>query len=152
MFSSPICYLLEIVVFNIVYFTLLFTGQVALTFRTPPVSPPRASHLSTGMRRVCSLEFRPQLMNSPESGLADPLLSCKQSLASESSLLPQSTIYSWSCGHFSKPLLTARDDSEELLDRREQRERLSVDHIKNWEHTCRSFYPSSFLVLYPLFW
>ncbi|KAL8094277.1 hypothetical protein AgCh_035976 [Apium graveolens] len=40
----------------------------------PTVSPPRPSYLATGMRRVYSLEFRPHLMSSPDSGLADPLL------------------------------------------------------------------------------
>ncbi|XP_021893853.1 regulatory-associated protein of TOR 1-like [Carica papaya] len=58
---------------NLVDFNLSLTGQVPLTFRTPPVSPPRPSYL-TGMRRVCSLEFTPHLINSPDSGLANPLL------------------------------------------------------------------------------
>nr|POF11145.1 regulatory-associated protein of tor 2 [Quercus suber] len=64
-------------------------GRLPLTtFPTPPVSPPRPSYL-TGMRRVCSLEFRPHLINSPDSGLADPLLgSGGPSGASERSLLP----------------------------------------------------------------
>ncbi|KAF3448860.1 hypothetical protein FNV43_RR09576 [Rhamnella rubrinervis] len=48
-------------------------GHMPLTFRTPPVSPPRPSFL-TGMRRVCSLDFGPHSMSSPDSGLADPLI------------------------------------------------------------------------------
>ncbi|XP_034913612.1 regulatory-associated protein of TOR 1 isoform X2 [Populus alba] len=107
----------------------MHAGHIPLTFRTPPVSPPRSSYL-TGMRRVCSLEFRPHLMNSPDSGLADPLLaSVGPSGGTERSLLPQSTIYNWSCGHFSKPLLTTPDDTEEILVRREEREKFALEHI-----------------------
>ncbi|KAG5243161.1 transducin family protein [Salix suchowensis] len=102
----------------------MHAGHIPLTFRTPPVSPPRSSYL-TGMRRVCSLEFRPHLMNSPDSGLADPLLGSVGSLGgTERSLFPQSTIYNWSCGHFSKPLLSTMDDTKEILVRREEREKL----------------------------
>ncbi|KAL0316447.1 UNVERIFIED_CONTAM: Regulatory-associated protein of TOR 1 [Sesamum radiatum] len=78
------------------WFELNGGGHLPLTFRTPPVSPPRASYL-TGMRRVYSLEFRPHLINSPDSGLADPLLgSAGPCGVSERSLLPQSTMYNWS--------------------------------------------------------
>ncbi|KAK9289676.1 hypothetical protein L1049_007834 [Liquidambar formosana] len=107
-----------------------------LPFRTPPVSPPRQSYL-TGMRRVCSLEFRPHLLNSPDSGLADPLLGSVGS-SSERSFLPQSTIYNWSCGHFSKPLLTAADESEEILARREDTEKFALDHIAKCQHSSVS--------------
>ncbi|XP_052174043.1 regulatory-associated protein of TOR 1-like [Diospyros lotus] len=110
-------------------------GHLPLTFRTPPVSPPRPSYLS-GMRRVYSLEFRPHLMNSPDTGLADPLLgSGGASGFSEHSSLPQSTIYNWSCGHFSKPLLTAADDSEEVVARREEREKIALDNISKCQHS-----------------
>ncbi|KAL2330582.1 hypothetical protein Fmac_018163 [Flemingia macrophylla] len=113
-------------------------GHLPLTFRTPPVSPPRPSYI-TGMRRVCSLEFRPHLMNSPDSGLADPLLgSAGASGTSDRSFLPQSTIYSWSCGHFSKPLLTAADDSEEVLAKREEREKFALEHIAKCQHSAVS--------------
>lgn len=109
-----------------------------MTFRTPPVSPPRASYM-TGLRRVCSLEFRPHLINSPDSGLADPLLgTAGSSGTSERSFLPQSTIYNWSCGHFSKPLLTAADDSEEIIHRREEREKMALDLIAKCQHSSRS--------------
>lgn len=108
-----------------------------LTFRTPPVSPPRSSYLA-GMRRVCSLEFRPHLMGPPDSGLADPLIgSGVPSGSSERSLLPQSTIYNWSCGHFSRPLLTVADDSEEILARREEREKFALEHIAKCQHSCK---------------
>ncbi|KAI3968326.1 hypothetical protein MKW92_052315 [Papaver armeniacum] len=106
------------------------SGHIPLTFRTPPVSPPRQNFL-TGMRRVCSLEFRPHLLNSPEAGLADPLLSG----GSERSLLPQSTIYNWSCGHFSRPLLTGADENDEILGRREERERFALDRIAKCQHS-----------------
>lgn len=121
-------------------------GHLPLTFRTPPVSPPRSNYL-TGIRRVCSLEFRPHLMNSPDSGLADPLLSSAgPSGISERSFLPQSTIYNWSCAHFSKPLLTVADDSE---DRREQREKQALDHIVKCQHTCEFTLLADVQPLYP---
>ncbi|VFQ79513.1 unnamed protein product [Cuscuta campestris] len=110
-------------------------SHLPLTFRTPPVSPPRASYM-TGLRRVCSLEFRPHLMNSPDTGLADPLLgSGGPSGTSERSFLPQSTIYNWSCGHFSKPLLTEADDGEEIISRRVEREKMALDLITKCQHS-----------------
>ncbi|KAK9734343.1 hypothetical protein RND81_04G133000 [Saponaria officinalis] len=110
------------------------SGHLPLTFRTPPVSPPRASYL-TGIRRVSSLEFRPHLLSSPDSGLADPVLGYGASSGpAERSLLPRSTIYNWSCGNFSKPLLTALDDSEELITRREANERSALDLIAKSQH------------------
>jgi len=110
-------------------------GHLPLTFRTPPVSPPRPSYI-TGMRRVCSLEFRPHLMNSPDSGLADPLLGSGGAAGtSDRSFLPQSTIYSWGCGHFSKPLLSPADDSEEVSGRREEKEKLALEHIAKCQHS-----------------
>ncbi|CAA7389303.1 unnamed protein product [Spirodela intermedia] len=113
-------------------------GHVQLPFRTPPVSPPRQNFLS-GMRRVCSLDFRQHQLNSPESGLADPLLGSSGFFgASERSLLPQSTIYSWSCGHFSRPLLTATDDNEEISPKREDRERYALDRIAKCQHSSGS--------------
>ncbi|XVF65906.1 hypothetical protein PTKIN_Ptkin09bG0288400 [Pterospermum kingtungense] len=111
-------------------------GHLPLTFRTPPVSPPQQNNL-TRMRRVFSLEFGTHLMNSIDSGLADPLLG-SGSGALERSLLPQSTIYNYSCGHFSKPLLTASDDSEELLARREEQERFALDRIAKCQHSSTS--------------
>lgn len=59
-------------------------------------------------------------MNSPVLGLADPCLgSDEPSGVSETRYFPQSIIYNWSCGHFSKQLLTAADDGEEMIARRE---------------------------------
>ncbi|EPS59850.1 hypothetical protein M569_14955, partial [Genlisea aurea] len=114
-------------------------AHLSLAFRTPPISPPRPSYM-TGMRRVySSLEFRPHLMSSSDTGLADPLLgSPGSSGGAERSLLPQSMIYNWSCGHFSKPLLTSLDDSEELIARREEREKLVLDHIVKCQHSSVS--------------
>lgn len=107
-----------------------------MTFRTPPVSPPRPSYL-TGLRRVCSLEFRPPQLGSPDTGLADPLLgSTGSSGTSERSLLPQSSIYNWSCGHFSRPLFTAPDDNVDVLARREQREKIALDGIAKCQNSC----------------
>lgn len=104
-----------------------------MTFRTPPVSPPRQSYLA-GMRRVCSLEFRPNQLSSADSGLADSLLGSVG--MSDRCLLPQSTIYNWSSGHFSRPLLTSADDNEETLLRREEKERLAWDCIAKCQHSC----------------
>lgn len=110
-------------------------GHLPLTFRTPPVSPPRTSYIA-GMRRVCSLEFRPHLMTSPDTGLANPLLGSGGATGTfDRSLLPQSNIYNWSCGHFSKPLLTAADDSEEVLAKREEREKFALEHIVKCQHS-----------------
>lgn len=135
----PIMIMPLIFAFNHNVLLLLLAGHLPLTFRTPPVSPPRPNYL-TGMRRVCSLEFRPHLINSPDSGLADPLLgSGGSSGVSERSLLPQSTIYNWSCGYFSKPLLTASDDSEVILARREEKEKFALEHIVKCQHSCGFF-------------
>ncbi|KAF8706341.1 hypothetical protein HU200_030603 [Digitaria exilis] len=105
------------------------SGSFSVAFRTPPVSPPQHDYL-TGLRRVCSMEFKSHHMNSPE-GLADPLLSSAAAPSNaELSILPQSTIYNWSCGHFSnKPLLTGSDDNEEANARREEREQTALDCI-----------------------
>lgn len=104
------------------------SGNFSMSFRTPPVSPPQHDYL-TGLRRVCSMEFRPHLLNSPD-GLADPLLSSAATPStSELNILPQSTIYSWSCGHFSRPLLSGSDDNGEVSARREERERTALDCI-----------------------
>ncbi|WOL04841.1 regulatory-associated protein of TOR 2 [Canna indica] len=116
----------------------LNAGQVSVTFRTPPVSPPRPNYL-TGLRRVCSLEFRPHQLNSPDTGLADPLLGAASSSGgSERSLLPLSTIYNWSCGHFSRPLLAGAEDNEETISRREERERIALDRITKCQHSSNT--------------
>ena len=106
-----------------------------MAFRTPPVSPPQHDYL-TGLRRVCSMEFRPHLLNSPD-GLADPLLSSPAAPSSgELNILPQSTIYNWSCGHFSRPLLNGSDDNGEVSARREERERIALDCIAKCQRSC----------------
>ncbi|ONK63035.1 uncharacterized protein A4U43_C07F10720 [Asparagus officinalis] len=107
--------------------------HLPLTFKTPPVSPLRQNYL-TGLRRICSLEFRPNIIISPESGLVDPLLSSVGSSGASESLLPQSTTYNWSCGHFSRPLLMTTDDNEEIIARREDRERIALDRIAKFQH------------------
>ncbi|CAD5170829.1 unnamed protein product [Musa acuminata subsp. malaccensis] len=110
-------------------------GHLSMTFRTPPVSPPKQNYL-TGLRRVCSLEFRPHQLNSPDTGLADPLIGAVgSSESSERSLLPQSIVYNWSCVHFSRPLLAGTDDSEETVARREERERMALDGIAKCQHS-----------------
>ncbi|KAG9159223.1 hypothetical protein Leryth_023150 [Lithospermum erythrorhizon] len=115
-------------------------AHLPLTFRTPPVSPPQASYLrGGGLRRVCSLELRPHLMSSPDSGLADPRLASPGGLGvSERSFLPQSTIYNWSCGHFSKPLLSSSDEGVDIISRREEREKLALEQITKCQHSSTS--------------
>jgi len=82
------------------------------------------------------MEFKPHPMNSPE-GLADPLLSSVAAPSNaELSILPQSTIYNWSCGHFSRPLLTGSDDNEEAHARREEREQIALDCIAKCQRSC----------------
>ncbi|CDY64943.1 BnaA05g37130D [Brassica napus] len=110
----------------------MHAGNMPLSFRTPPVSPPRTNYLP-GLRRVCSLEFRPHLTGSPDSGLADSFLGAS---GSERSLLPLSTIYNWSCGHFSKPLLSEADDSQEIDTKREEKEKFALEHIAKCQHSC----------------
>ncbi|KAG2272536.1 hypothetical protein Bca52824_067091 [Brassica carinata] len=112
----------------------MHAGNMPLSFRTPPVSPPRTNYLP-GLRRVCSLEFRPHLSGSPDSGLADSFLGAS---GSERSLLPLSTIYNWSCGHFSKPLLSEADDSQEIDTRREEKEKFALEHIAKCQHSSIS--------------
>ncbi|KAH9602593.1 hypothetical protein KSS87_022000 [Heliosperma pusillum] len=108
------------------------SGHHPLTFRTPPVSPPRSSYI-TGIRRVSSLELRPHSLNSPDSGLADSPLGYTGS-HSERSLLPRSTIYSWSCGNFSKSLITSSDESEDISARREAKEKSALNLIAKSQH------------------
>lgn len=127
LFLISICFLV---------FAMFFEGHLPLTFRTPPVSPPRHPSYLTGMRRVYSWEFRSSTMNPPDSGLADPLLGPGASSGvSDRSFLPQSTIYNWSCGYFSKPILTG-DDTEELSNKREEKHRYALDQIAKCQHLC----------------
>lgn len=120
-------------------FELHFTAQIPPVFRTPPVSPPRSSPL-TRIRRVCSLDLSPHLMTYKDSGFADPILgSSEASEVSENSFPPQSIVYNWSCAHFSKPLLTAPDDNEDMMTTREKREKISLGHIARCQHSCGSF-------------
>nr|5WBI_A Chain A, Regulatory-associated protein of TOR 1 [Arabidopsis thaliana]5WBJ_A Chain A, Regulatory-associated protein of TOR 1 [Arabidopsis thaliana]5WBK_A Chain A, Regulatory-associated protein of TOR 1 [Arabidopsis thaliana]5WBL_A Chain A, Regulatory-associated protein of TOR 1 [Arabidopsis thaliana] len=70
-----------------------------------------------------------------DSGLADPLLGAS---GSERSLLPLSTIYGWSCGHFSKPLLGGADASQEIAAKREEKEKFALEHIAKCQHSSIS--------------
>ncbi|KAG0473726.1 hypothetical protein HPP92_015071 [Vanilla planifolia] len=112
----------------------MHAGPLPMTFRTPPVSPPKQNYL-TGLRRVYSLEFRPHQVGSQDTGLADPLLGSSGSMISERSLLPQSSIYNWSCGHFSRPLLAASDDNADIIARREEREKIALDNLAKCQHS-----------------
>jgi regulator-associated protein of mTOR len=75
-------------------------------------------------------------MTSPGTGLADPLLgSGGASGTYDRSFLPKSSIYNWSCQHFSKPLLTAPDNSEEVYAIREERENFALERIVKCQHS-----------------
>lgn len=116
----------------------LNSGNLPITFRTPPASPPTRQSYLTGMRRVCSLEFSPHMRTATDAGLADSILASGGSTSSERGLPPQSTIYSWSCGHYSRPLLSPAHDDEEALARREERERLTLERIAKCQHSSVS--------------
>ncbi|XP_057866862.1 regulatory-associated protein of TOR 1 isoform X1 [Cryptomeria japonica] len=114
-------------------FSWLDLNPAPITFRTPPASPPTRTQL---MRRVCSLEFSPHMRTASDAGLADSILAQSVTAStSERGLVPQSTIYSWSCGHFSRPLLSPANDDEESLARREERESMTLDRIAKCQHS-----------------
>ncbi|PKU65192.1 regulatory-associated protein of TOR 1 isoform X1 [Dendrobium catenatum] len=109
--------------------------KLPVTFRTPPVNSTRQNYL-TGLRRVCSLEFGPQLCRPQDTVLADPLLGSIGSVGtSEHSLLPRSSIYDWNHQYFSRPLLNASDENEDDQALREQREKIALDCIANCRHS-----------------
>ncbi|KAJ7559940.1 hypothetical protein O6H91_04G107500 [Diphasiastrum complanatum] len=138
-------------------------GVAFRTSASPPARPTYLSCSPVGMRRVPSLEFsssmatsqnpsRLQLRISGEigNGVSSSLLkpSSATGLAEAGSMLsgavthvavevglPESMLYSWSCGHFSRPLLEpALDDEDEILVRREERERMALDGISKGQH------------------
>ena len=97
-----------------------------------PRTPVRISE-NTGAQAL------PSIPSTANTGLADAvgmLGSNLESAAATASLLPESTFYRWSCGHFSRPLLEpAHDDDEEILARRERREREALDGISLCQHS-----------------
>jgi len=86
-------------------------------------------------------------LNTLTSGLADAagmltsgLSAITLEAGSSGPLLPESTIYKWSCGHFSRPLLEpSHDDEEEILARREMREKEALDGISRCQHSSKYF-------------
>lgn len=79
----------------------------------------------------------PVSRSTSSAGLMDPAL-VAAGLASVSleAALPPSTLYSWSCGHFSRPLLVPTiDDEEDVLARREARERMADEAIYKCQHS-----------------
>lgn len=82
----------------------------------------------------------PSIPSTANTGLADAVgmlaFNLESAAAAAASLLPESTFYRWSCGHFSRPLLEpAHDDDEEILARRERREREALDGIAFCQHS-----------------
>nr|GFA25122.1 regulatory-associated protein of TOR 1-like [Tanacetum cinerariifolium] len=51
---------------------------------------------------------------------------------------PQSTIYNWSCSHFSKPLLTGTDDADEVTAKNSERDKVALQHITKCQHSSGS--------------
>ncbi|KAG0566271.1 hypothetical protein M758_7G048400 [Ceratodon purpureus] len=86
------------------------------------------------------------VLNSLSTGLADAagmlasgLSAVTMETASTAPVLPESTIYKWSCGHFSRPLLEpSHDDEEEILARREIREKEALSGIARCQHSSVS--------------
>ncbi|THG09157.1 hypothetical protein TEA_025467 [Camellia sinensis var. sinensis] len=111
----------------------LSAGQLPRRLGSTSAIPPQQRHF-TGMRRVLS---GPHLANSQNLGLADPLLvSGELSSILERNLLSHSAIYKWSCNHFSRPIRNTIDDDEEILSRREEREKVALDCMMKWQRFC----------------
>jgi len=89
---------------------------------------------------------------SPGTGNANPGLSDAVGMsamnldsAAPASLLPESTFYKWSCGHFSRPLLEpVHDDEDENLARRERREREALNGIAMCQRLSEWLYMQCF--------
>ncbi|KAL7264205.1 hypothetical protein ACSBR1_002206 [Camellia fascicularis] len=108
----------------------LSAGQLPRRLGSTSTIPPQQRHF-TGMRRVLS---GPHLAYSQNLGLADPLLvSGELSSILERNLLSHSAIYKWSCNYFSRPIRNTIDDDEEILSRREEREKLALDCMMKWQ-------------------
>ena len=94
------------------------------------------------------------VLNSLSTGLADAagmlasgLSAVTMETASTAPVLPESTIYKWSCGHFSRPLLEpSHDDEEEILARREIREKEALSGIARCQHSSEYIFGPTFLV------
>ncbi|KAL4324519.1 hypothetical protein GQ457_11G002200 [Hibiscus cannabinus] len=91
----------------------------------------RSGHFRSGRVRFRSGSF--------QVGFVPGRVISDQDNGYECSLLPQSTVYNFSCGHFSNHLLTAKDDSVELLGRREKHERFALEHITKCQYSCMHF-------------
>ncbi|GAQ83620.1 HEAT repeat protein [Klebsormidium nitens] len=119
--------------------------------RTPSFLPPTPP--SAGMRRVSSSGFIPSVAQNSFSGggrgLGDHLPTSASSTAlaamatsptsthaiKDAGVLPRSTLFSWSCGHFSRPLLEpSYEEEEEGMQRRAARERMALEGISTCQH------------------
>lgn len=84
-------------------------------------------------------------LNTLTSGLADAagmltsgISAVTLEAGSSGPQLPESTIYKWSCGHFSRPLLElSHDDEEEILARRDIREKEALNGIARCQHSSK---------------
>ncbi|KAL2653954.1 hypothetical protein R1flu_022082 [Riccia fluitans] len=135
----------------------------------PPSPPSRPNFLTSpmGIRRVSSMEQFTSTTSSPRdigrlplrisgeigiattspvprsvsaTGLAEGS-GAPTGLASVSmeATVPTSALYSWSCGHFSRPLLEpVQEDEDEVLARRDERERVALDGMSKCQHSSVS--------------
>ncbi|BBN00072.1 regulatory associated protein of mTOR [Marchantia polymorpha subsp. ruderalis] len=135
----------------------------------PPSPPSRPNFLTSpmGIRRVSSMEQFSSTASTPRdmgripirisgeigiattspvprsvsaTGLADGSgVPVGPASLSMESTVPTSTLYSWSCGHFSRPLLEpTHEDEDEVLARREERERVALDGMSKCQHSSVS--------------
>jgi regulator-associated protein of mTOR len=62
----------------------------------------------------------------------------------EAGVLPRSTLFGWSCGHFSRPLLEpSYEEEEEGMQRRAARERMALEGISTCQHLSEEPGPSA---------
>lgn len=101
----------------------------------PPVHGVQVLSPAPSTRTVNNVPADAAGMSTPQ-GAPQGLSSVNHESADPSSLLPESTFYRWSCGHFSRPLLEpVHDDEEENLARRERREKEALKGIEMCQHS-----------------
>lgn len=65
-------------------------------------------------------------------------------VSQEAGVLPRSTLFGWSCGHFSRPLLEpSYEEEEEGMQRRAARERMALEGISTCQHLSEEPGPSA---------
>ncbi|CAM6060131.1 unnamed protein product [Sphagnum tenellum] len=126
------------------------SGNLASTWRisTPPPSPP------AGPVYLAQTVVLPRTSNvaggGGGGGLAEvaaaaemltfglSTLNLDSSAAAAPAALPLSTLYNWSCGHFSQPLLEPAQDEDVIIARRQEKEHLALAGIAKCHHSSLS--------------